>query len=45
MLKRSIIGAHHKVSRKYLSLYVAERQFVYNNRMNRDIFGTAISGC
>jgi hypothetical protein len=45
MVKRSIVGIHHKVSRKYLSLYVAERQFVYNNRMNRDIFGTAVSGC
>jgi IS1 family transposase len=45
MVKRSIIGVHHKISRKYLPLYIAERQFVYNNRMNRDIFGTAIGGC
>ncbi len=26
-------------------LYVAEFQFRYNNRLNADIFGTAIEGC
>jgi transposase-like protein len=45
MLKRSIIGIHHNVSRKYLPLYVAERSFVYNHRNNEDIFGAAIAGC
>jgi transposase-like protein len=45
ILKRGIVGSYHKVSRKYLPLYVAEFQFRYNNRMNTDIFGTAISGC
>jgi transposase-like protein len=45
LLKRSIIGIHHNVSRKYLPLYVAERSFVYNNRHNEDIFGAAIAGC
>jgi transposase-like protein len=45
MLKRSIIGIHHNVSKKYLPLYVAERSFVYNNRNNEDIFSTAIAGC
>jgi hypothetical protein len=38
-----------KGTRKALSLtrrvYVAEFQFRYNNRMNSDIFGTAIAGC
>ena len=43
-LKRSIVGIHHNVSRKYLPLYVAERSFVYNNRNNEDIFGAAIAG-
>ena len=43
--KRSIVGSYHKVSRKYLPLYVAECQFKYNNRFNDDIFGTAIEGC
>jgi hypothetical protein len=45
ILKRSIIGIHHNVSRKYLPLYVAERAFVYNNRNNEDVFGAAIAGC
>jgi hypothetical protein len=35
----------HKMSRKYMLLYVAEFLFRYNNRFNVDVFGTAISGC
>lgn len=45
IIKRGIVGSFHKVSTKYLPLYVAEFQFRYNNRFNADIFGTAISGC
>ncbi len=45
LIKRGVVGAFHKVSRKYLPLYVAEFQFRYNNRENADIFGTAIGGC
>ena len=45
IFKRGVIGTFHKVSRKYLPLYVAEFQFRYNNRMNADIFGTAVGGC
>jgi transposase-like protein/IS1 family transposase len=45
LIKRGIVGSYHKVSRKYLPLYVAEFQFRYNNRQNPDIFGAAISGC
>jgi transposase-like protein len=45
IFKRGIVGSFHKVSRKYMALYVAEFQFRYNNRMNADIFGTAIKGC
>jgi hypothetical protein len=45
LIKRGIMGSFHKVSHKYLPLYVAEFQFRYNNRENLDIFGTAISGC
>jgi hypothetical protein len=37
--------SYHKVSRKYLPLYVAEFSFRYNNRDNPDIFGAAISAC
>jgi hypothetical protein len=42
LIKRGVI---HKVSKKYLPLYVAEFQFRYNNRENPDVFGTAIAGC
>jgi len=45
LIKRGIMGSFHKVSHKYLPLYVAEFQFRYNNRENPDIFGTAIRGC
>jgi IS1 family transposase len=45
LVKRGVVGTFHKVSRKYLPLYVAEFQFRYNNRDNEDIFGQAIRGC
>jgi transposase-like protein len=45
LLKRGIMGSYHKVSAKYLPLYVAEFSFRYNNRNNDDIFGTAIEAC
>jgi transposase-like protein len=45
LIKRGCVGTFHKVSKKYLHLYVAEFQFRYNNRHNVDIFGTAIEGC
>ena len=45
LVKRGIMGTFHKVSRKYLPLYVNEFQFRYNNRTNPDIFGTAIRAC
>jgi hypothetical protein len=44
IFKRSIVGSFHKVSAKYLPLYIAECEFKYNNRFNADIFGTAIEG-
>jgi len=44
IFKRGIVGSFHKVSAKYLPLYVAEFQFRYNNRFNADIFATAIEG-
>jgi transposase-like protein len=45
MIKRGIVGTFHKVSKKYLQLYVAEFQFRYNNRKNPDIFRAAIGLC
>ena len=44
-VKRGIMGSFHKVSRKYLPLYVNEFEFRYNNRENPDIFGAAIRAC
>lgn len=44
IFKRGVVGTFHKMSRKYMPLYVAEFQFRYNNRENADIFGTAIEG-
>ena len=45
IVKRGVIGTFHKVSRKYLPLYVNEFEFRYNNRMNANIFQTAIRAC
>lgn len=45
LIKRGVIGTYHKVSAKYLPLYVAEFQFRYNNRQNANIFNAALAGC
>jgi transposase-like protein/IS1 family transposase len=45
IFKRGVVGSFHKVSAKYLPLYIAEFQFRYNNRDNPNIFGAAIAGC
>jgi len=45
LIKRGIMGSYHKVSSKYLPLYVAEFQFRYNNRENPDIFDAAVARC
>ena len=43
LVKRGMVGTFHKVSAKFLPLYIAEFQFRYNNRLNDDIFGAAMS--
>lgn len=45
IFKRGVVGTFHKVSAKYMPLYVAEFQFRHNNRNNENIFETAIAGC
>jgi transposase-like protein len=45
LVKRGVVGTFHKVSAKYMPLYVAEFQFRYNNRENVDIFGSAVARC
>ena len=45
IFKRGVVGTFHKMSAKYMPLYVAEFEFRYNNRFNPDMFGTAIGGC
>ena len=45
IFKRGVVGSFHKVSKKYLPLYVAEFQFRHNNRYNPNMFGDAIAGC
>ena len=43
IFKRGVVGTFHEVSVKYLPPYIAEFQFRYNNRMNKDIFGIAVA--
>ncbi len=45
IFKRGVAGTFHKVSAKYLPLYVAEFQFRYSNRHNLEIFEVALRGC
>jgi len=42
LLKRSIIGAYHKVSVKHLDSYLDELEFRYNNRKNEWAFRDAL---
>jgi transposase-like protein len=45
LIKRGIIGNYHKVSAKYLPLYLNEFTFRFNNRNSADIFDKIIAGC
>ncbi|MGC2444789.1 transposase [Candidatus Binatus sp.] len=39
------LGTYHNVSKKYLPLYLAEFQYRFNNRDNKNIFFDVIAGC
>lgn len=39
------MSSYHKVSKKYLPLYLAEFTFRHNNRKHPDMFGKLIAGC
>src|SRR5207237_8900284 len=43
LLKRGIMGSYHKVSAKYLPLYVAEFSFRFNTRSNDDVVDPSIN--
>jgi hypothetical protein len=45
IFKCGVVGTFHKMSAKYMPLYVAEFQFRYNNCFNPDMFGMAIGEC
>jgi hypothetical protein len=41
LLKRSVMGTYHNVSKKYLPLCLNEFTFRFNNRKTADIFGVS----
>ncbi len=43
-LKRGIVGTFHKVSKRYLPLYLNEFSFRYNNRKDGDMFALVVAG-
>jgi transposase-like protein len=43
LMKRSVYGIHHHMSRKYLGSYCAERDFVYNGRKLTDTERTSLA--
>jgi hypothetical protein len=45
IIKRDVLDAFHKISNKYMLLYVTDFQFRYQSRENVDIFGAAIFRC
>ncbi len=45
LLKRAWYGSHHHYSKRYMSLFVAESCWKYNQRRNQDAFSTFVRGC
>ena len=44
-IKRAWYGTHHRYTRKYAPLYIAEATFKYNHRKDIDLFGSFLTGC
>ena len=42
LLKRSIVGSYHQVSKKHLDRYLREFEFRFNNRKNEFLFRDTI---
>jgi hypothetical protein len=45
LLKRGIMGSYHKVSARYLPLYLNEFSFRHNHRKHPDAFGAVVTTC
>ncbi len=45
LLKRGIVGVYHKVSEKYLPLYLDEFSFRFNNRDNHNMLDRVLATC
>lgn len=45
LVKRAWYGTHHRYSRQFMPLFIAESCWKYNNRKNEDAFGTFLRGC
>ena len=45
LFKRAIIGVYHRVSAKYLQVYLNEFVFRFNHRHDEDLFGLVLANC
>ena len=45
LIKQAWYGIHHRYTRKYAPLYIAETTFRYNHRHDDDMFGSFLSRC
>ena len=45
LIKQSWYGIHHRYTRKYAPLYIAETTFRYNHRYDDDMFGSFLGRC
>ena len=44
IVKRGMIGQFHKVSKKYLAVYLDEFCYRFNNRENKTVFNDVLNG-